>query len=160
MAWEEEHLPDKALWRELDIWEDASRGTATIGRSCSAVRERYALRGSQWADSGLWRDTGPRNVSSLAAKLMRGTSRRYAGDQLNAVQVREGDATRPCKNGREWTSETVSNQRLHEHWRIPHVSVEVAVRRGGWLQAMLRDETNHAQLLAAIFWTILGERGP
>ena len=30
-----------------------------------------------------------------------------AGDQLNAVQVYHGDAPRPCKNCREWTSETV-----------------------------------------------------
>ena len=30
-----------------------------------------------------------------------------AGDQLNAVQVQEGDAPRPCTNGREWTSKTV-----------------------------------------------------
>ena len=43
---------DKAPERELDTWADASRGTATIGRSCSAERERYALRDSQWADSG------------------------------------------------------------------------------------------------------------
>ena len=43
---------DKALWRELDTWWDASRETATIRRSCSAKRERFALRGSQWADSG------------------------------------------------------------------------------------------------------------
>ena len=47
------------------------------------------------------------------------------------------------------------NQRLHEHWRIPPVSVEVAVRRFVWLQAMLRDETNHAQPLAAIFGRFL-----
>ena len=58
------------------------------------------------------------------------------------------------ENGRvrQW-----SNQRLHEHWRIPLVSVEVAVRRVGWLQAMLRDETNHAQPLAAIFGRFLGK---
>ena len=29
----------EALWRVRDIWEDVSRGTATIGRSCSAERE-------------------------------------------------------------------------------------------------------------------------
>ena len=58
------------------------------------------------------------------------------------------------ENGRvgQW-----SNQRPHEHWRIPLVSVEVVVRRVGWLQAMLRDETNHAQLLAAIFGRFLGK---
>ena len=55
-------------------------------------------------------------------------------------------------------------QRLHEHRRIPLVSVEVAVRRVGWLQAMLRDETSHAQPLAAIFGRflrkdVLEERG-
>ena len=49
------------------------------------------------------------------------------------------------------------NQRLHEHLRIPPVSVEVAVRRFGWLQAMLRDETNHAQPLAAIVGRFLGK---
>ena len=42
----------EALWRVRDIWEDVSRGTATIGRSCSAERERYALRDSQWANFG------------------------------------------------------------------------------------------------------------
>ena len=42
----------EALWRVRDTWEDDSRGMASIGRSCSAVRERYAVRGSQWADSG------------------------------------------------------------------------------------------------------------
>ena len=41
----------------------------------------------------------------------------------------------------------------------PLFSVEVAVRRVAWLQAMLRDETNHAQPLDAIFGAILGERG-
>ena len=50
-----------------------------------------------------------------------------------------------------------SNQRLHEHWRIPLVSLEVAVRRVGWLQAMLLDETDHAQPLAAIFGRSLGK---
>ena len=38
---------------------------------------------------------------------------------FNALQVHESDASRPCKNGGEWTSET-------ERWLIPHVSVEVA----------------------------------
>ena len=42
----------EALWRVRDIWEDVSRATATIGRSCSAERQRYALRGSQLANSG------------------------------------------------------------------------------------------------------------
>ena len=36
-------------------------------------------------------------------------------------------------------------------------SVEVAVRRVGWLQAMLRDETSLAQPLAAIFGHFLGK---
>ena len=64
------------------------------------------------------------------------------------------------ENGRvrQW-----SNQQSHEHWRILVVSVEVAVRRVGWLQAMLRDEMNHAQPLAAIFgrflWKVLEEKG-
>ena len=79
-----------------------------------------------------------------------------AGDELNAVQVYEGvGRAETLENGRvrQW-----SNQRLHEHWRLPLVSVEVALRRVGWLQTMLRDETNHAQPLAEIYWTILGER--
>ena len=48
------------------------------------------------------------------------------------------------ENGRvrQW-----SNQWLHEHWWIPLVSVEVAVRRVGWLQAMLRDETIFVRFL-------------
>ena len=52
---------------------------------------------------------------------------------------------------RQW-----SNQRLHEHWRIPPVSVEVAVKRIGWLKAMLRDEANHTLALAAICGRFLG----
>ena len=40
---------------------------------------------------------------------------------------------------------------------VESVSVEVAVRRVGWLQAMLRDETNHAPPLAAIFGRLLGK---
>ena len=51
---------------------------------------------------------------------------------------------------RQW-----SNQR--SHWRIPPFSVEVAVRRIGWLKAMLREEVNHAQALAAVFGRFLGK---
>ena len=36
----------------LATWVDASRGAATFGRSSFAERERYALRGFQWADPG------------------------------------------------------------------------------------------------------------
>ena len=52
---------------------------------------------------------------------------------------------------RQW-----SNQRLHEHWRIPPVSVEVAEKRIGRLKAMLRDEANHTLALAAICGRFLG----
>ena len=80
-----------------------------------------------------------------------------AGDLFSAVQLHESNAPRTCQDGRKWASSAVANQRLHEHWRIPPVSVEVAVRRFVWLQAMLRDETNHAQPLAAIFGRFLGK---
>ena len=78
---------------------------------------------------------------------MRGTSRRCRRStqccaSTEAVQTRLRERER-------------SNQQLHEHWRFPPVSVEVAVRRVGWLQAMLRDEMNHAQPLAAIFGRFL-----
>ena len=80
-----------------------------------------------------------------------------AGDQLFAVQVYEGDAPRPCKNGREWTSETVVES------AAPRALADSAcfcggVRRVGWLQAVLRDETNHAQPLAVILGRFL-EKG-
>ena len=39
---------------------------------------------------------------------------------------------------------------------IPPFSVEVAVRRIGWLKAMLWDEANHAQALAAVFGRFFG----
>ena len=35
-----------------DIWEDDSRGMATIVRNCSVVNGRYVRRGSPWANSG------------------------------------------------------------------------------------------------------------
>ena len=75
-----------------------------------------------------------------------------ARDQFGAVQVHESAKTVENGRVRQW-----SNQRLHEHWPIPPVSVEVAVRRVGWLQAMLRDEKNHAQPPAAIFCRFLGK---
>ena len=51
-------------------------------------------------------------------------------------------------------AKTVENGRVRQ-WRIPLVSVEVAMRRVGRLQATLGDETNHAQPLAAIFGRFL-----
>ena len=70
------------------------------------------------------------------------------------MRVMPRGRAKTVENGRvtQW-----SIQRLHEHWRIPPVSVEVVVRRVGWLQAMLRDETNHAQPLASIFGRFLGK---
>ena len=51
---------------------------------------------------------------------------------------------------RQW-----SNQRQHEHWRFRLFLWRWRVRRVGWLQAMLRDETNHAQPVASIFGRFL-----
>ena len=104
-------------------------GCKVLGAAVSAA-ETYACHESEMQE-----------INSMLCKYMR-------------VMLR-GRAKKTVENGRvrQW-----SNQRLHEHWRIPPVSVEVAVRRVGWLQAMLRDETSHAQPLAAIFGRPLGKQ--
>ena len=79
-----------------------------------------------------------KEINSLLCKYMR-------------VMLRGRAKTVEDGRVRQW-----SNQRLHEHWRIPPFSVDVAVRRIGWLKAMLRDEANHAQALAAVFSRFLG----
>ena len=59
----------------------------------------------------------------------------------------------------EWTSETVVESAATRPLADPACfSQGGCVRRVGWLQAVRRDETNHAQPLAAIFETIIGER--
>ena len=134
-----------------DIWEDVSHGTATIGRSCSAERERYDWAKKRIifgckvlgaavsaAETYAWHDSEMKEINSLLCKYMR-------------VMLRGRAKTVEDGRVRQW-----SNQRLHEHWRIPPFSVEVAVRRIGWLKAMLRDEANHAQALAAVFGRFLG----
>ena len=78
------------------------------------------------------------------------------GDQLIAVQIHESDASRTCEDSGRWESEAVVESTFTRNWRIPPFSVEVAVRRIGWLKAMLRDEANHAQALAAVFGRFLG----
>ena len=102
-------------------------GCKVLGAAVSAA-ETYA-----------WHESEMQEINS--------TLRKYLMVMLRA-------RAKTVENGRvrQW-----SNQRLHEHWRIPLVSVEVAGRRVGWLQAMLRDETNHAQPLAAICGRFLGK---
>ena len=81
-----------------------------------------------------------------------------AGDQLSALQVHESDASRPCKNGGEWTSETVLES------AAPRALADSACFSGGGCEesgvaaGVLRDETNHAQSLAAIFGRFLEKR--
>ena len=85
------------------------------------------------AETCAWHESEMQEINSMLCKYMR-------------VMLRGRAKTVENGRVRQWSS-----QRLHEHWRIPPVSVEVAVTRVGWLQAMLRDETNHAQPLAEIF---------
>ena len=91
----------------------------------SSLAARCSELPCQRAETYAWHVPEMQEINSLLCKYMR------------AKTVENGRV-------RQW-------QRLHEHWRIPPVSVEVAVSRVGWLQAMLRDETNHAHPLAAIF---------
>ena len=91
------------------------------------------------AETYAWHDSEMQEINSVLCNYMR-------------VMLRGRAKTVENGRVRQWP-----NQRLHEHWRIPPVSVEVAVRRFVWLQAMLRDETNHAQPLAAIFGRFLGK---
>ena len=101
-------------------------GCKNLGTAVSAA-ETYA-----------WHDSEMKQINSLLCKYVRVMLRG------RAKKVEDG-------RERQW-----SNQRLHEHWRIPPFSVEVAVRRIGWLKAaMLRDEANHAQALAAVFGRFL-----
>ena len=102
-------------------------GCKVLGAAVSAA-ETYA-----------WHESEMQEINSILCKYTR-------------VMLRGRAKTVENGRVRQW-----SNQRLHEHWRIPPVSVEVAVRRVGWLQAMLRDGRNHAQLLAAIFGRFLGK---
>ena len=139
---------------------------ATIVRNCSVEKGQYVRRGSplgkfwtvkgHWAKKRIifgckvlgaavsaaetyaWHDSEMKEINSLLCKYMR-------------VMLRGRAKTVEDGRVRQW-----SNQRLHEHWRIPPFSVEVAVRRIGWLKAMLRDEANHAQALAAVFGRFLG----
>ena len=90
------------------------------------------------AETFAWHDSKMKEINSLLCKYMR-------------VMLRGRAKTVEDGRVRQW-----SNQRLHEHWRIPPFSVEVAVRKIGWLKAMLRDEANHAQALAAVFGRFLG----
>ena len=90
------------------------------------------------AETFAWHDSEMKEINSLLCKYMR-------------VMLRGRAKTVEDGRVRQW-----SNQRLHEHRRIPPFSVEVAVRRIGWLKAMLRDEANHAQALAAVFGRFLG----
>ena len=69
-----------------------------------------------------------------------------AGDQLNAVQEYEGDAPRPCKNGREWTSETVVES------AAPRALAGTACFCGG---GMRRNES--CATARCDVWTIIGE---
>ena len=101
-------------------------GCKVLGAAVSAA-ETYA-----------WHDSEMKEINSLLCKYMR-------------VMLRGRAKTVEDGRVRQW-----SNQRNHEHWRIPPFTVEVAVRRIGWLKAMLRDEANHAQALAAVFGRFLG----
>ena len=78
-----------------------------------------------------------------------------AGDQCSAVSVHESDAPKPCKNGGERASAAVV-----ESAAPPALAdsscIGVAVRRVGWLQAMLRDES--CATASCDFWLLLGER--
>ena len=91
------------------------------------------------AETYAWHDSEVQEINSVLCNYMR-------------VMLRGRAKTVENGRVRQWP-----NQRLHEHWRIPRVSVEVAVMRFGWLQAMLRDETNHAPPLAVIFGRFLGK---
>ena len=122
-------LPMGRFWTVEGHWtkKRVIFGCKVLGAAVSAA-ETYA-----------WRESEMQEINSKLCKCMR-------------MMLR--DRAKTVENGRvrQW-----SNQRRHEHWRIPLVSVEVVVRRVGWLQAMLRDETNHAQLLAAILGRFLGK---
>ena len=75
-----------------------------------------------------------------------------ARDQLNAVQVHEGDAARPCKNGREWRSETVVES------AATRALAEVAGEKS-WMAAENAARRNGSCATARCdFRTILGER--
>ena len=91
------------------------------------------------AETYAWHESKMQEINSMLCKKMR-------------VMLRGRAKTVDNGRVRQW-----SNQQLHEHWRIPPVSVEVAVRRVRWLQAMPRDELNHAQPHAAIFGRFLGK---
>ena len=98
------------------------------------------------AETDPWQESEMQEINSMLCKYMR-------------VMLRGRAKTVENGRVRQWL-----NQWLHEHWRIPLVLVEVTVMRVEWLQTMLRDETNHAQPLAAIFGRflvkeVLGEKG-
>ena len=89
------------------------------------------------AETYAWHESEMQEINSMLCKYM-------------TVMLRGRAKTVGNGRVRQW-----SNQRLTRALAIPLVSV--AVRGVGWLQAMLRDETSHAQPLAAIFGRFLGK---
>ena len=91
------------------------------------------------AETCAWHEWEMQEINSLLCKSMR-------------VMLRGRAKTVENGRVRQW-----SNQRFHEHWREPPVSVEVAVRRVGMVTC---DETKriNRNALAVIFGRFLGRR--
>ena len=95
-----------------DIWEDDSRGMATIVRNCSVVKGRYVRGGSlhgqildsegHWAKKRIFFGCKVLGAAVSAAERFG-----VQGDQLIAVQIHESDASRTCEDSGRWESEAV-----------------------------------------------------
>ena len=76
-----------------------------------AIRTAWLPMGRFWTVEGHWAKkrviVGCKVLGAAVSAAETCAWHESEMQEINAVQVHEGDATRPCKNGREWTSGTV-----------------------------------------------------
>ena len=119
-----------------------------------AIRTAWLSMGRFWTVKGHWaKKRIIFGCKVLGAAVAAAETHAWHGSEMQEINSVLCRYMRVMLRGRARTS----NQRLHEHWRVPPASVKVAVKRVGWLHAMLRDETNHAPPPAAIFGRFLGK---